>query len=308
MSAMKVFGISAVRNEADIIGLAVLHHLRLGLDRILVMDNGSTDGTGEILQRIAGADPRLRWFCDDRAFDQAGMATELAREAQRQGADWVVPFDADEFWWAAEGASFRDVLEGSDAGSLCTVPLNFIQARRQREAAPDAAARAVYRAYETVPMGNLARQLMESHEIGMFQVAYLRKHVLRPTEGVEIERGNHAVRGVRGETRMDENLLCLHLPLRSRALLESKTERSRRLIEAGITGGAWRVWYWARELSRGNLEKEWAANSSRNGRLDVYGESYELLFDPRLRNVLQPVMEEWMKLYEEVFSIGRASL
>lgn len=305
---MKLFGISAVRNEADIIGLTVLHHLRLGLDRVLVTDNGSTDGTGEVLQRIARADSRLRYFSDDRMFNQAATATELAREAYRQGADWVLPFDADEFWWSARGVSLRDVLEGSDAGSLYTVPLNFIQSRCQKEATPDAVMRATYRAYETVPIGNLARQLLEAHKVGMSQIAYPPKHVVRLTDSVEIGRGNHSVRGTRGESRMDENLLCLHLPLRSRALLESKTERSRRLAEAGLTGGAWHVWHWAREIARGNLEEEWAANSQQDGQLDVYGESYNLLFDPRLKNIAKPLLEGWASLYEEARSTRRASL
>jgi hypothetical protein len=33
----------------------------------------------------------------------------LAREAIRQGADWVIPFDADEFWWMT-GGNVREAL------------------------------------------------------------------------------------------------------------------------------------------------------------------------------------------------------
>ena len=39
-----VYGISMVRNEADIIPLNVLYHLASGIDRMLVVDNGSTNG------------------------------------------------------------------------------------------------------------------------------------------------------------------------------------------------------------------------------------------------------------------------
>src|SRR3712207_6180913 len=94
---MKIFGISMVRNEVDIIRLSVLHHLSLGLHRLLIVDNGSTDGTDEELKRLE-QDKRVSWTRDTSQYRQSEILTELAREAHRLGADWVVPFDADEFW------------------------------------------------------------------------------------------------------------------------------------------------------------------------------------------------------------------
>ena len=42
---MRVFGITTVRNAASTIRISVLLHLALGMERILVLDNGSTDAT-----------------------------------------------------------------------------------------------------------------------------------------------------------------------------------------------------------------------------------------------------------------------
>ena len=78
---MKVFGISIVRNEVDIIGLNILHHLSLGLDEMLIVDNGSSDGTDRVLQRQLGIDGRIKWSRNDGPYKQPEIFTELAREA-----------------------------------------------------------------------------------------------------------------------------------------------------------------------------------------------------------------------------------
>src|SRR5690242_13524701 len=49
----RVWGLTVVRNEADVIRANLWYHLSLGLERILVVDNGSTDQTGDILESLA---------------------------------------------------------------------------------------------------------------------------------------------------------------------------------------------------------------------------------------------------------------
>ena len=50
---MNIFAVMMVRNEADIIRVNILHHLAQGVDHFLVVDNGSSDETVEILTRLA---------------------------------------------------------------------------------------------------------------------------------------------------------------------------------------------------------------------------------------------------------------
>ena len=135
--SMKVFGIALVRDEADVIRLSVGHQLSLGLDRVLVVDNGSSDGTTLVLERLSRDDDRIRWSSDAGPYHQAEIMTALAREALRQGADWIVPFDADEFWWVA-GGNLRAVLAAVTAGALRAPVVNFVQRRDQLVPAEDA--------------------------------------------------------------------------------------------------------------------------------------------------------------------------
>ncbi|MDP5227713.1 MULTISPECIES: glycosyltransferase family 2 protein [Arthrobacter] len=99
-----------VRDEADIIAEVVRHQLAQGLDFVLVADNGSADGTLEILEKMARADHRILVAKDSepRHF-QSEKITYLAWAAWRNGAKWVVPFDGDEFFFA-EGELLGDFL------------------------------------------------------------------------------------------------------------------------------------------------------------------------------------------------------
>src|SRR5690348_3868981 len=82
-----------VRNEADIIERSIKQLWSQGVDRIVVLDNGSTDGTTEILQ-----DLNVSVIYDAEAtFLQRQRMTELT-ESHARLDEWVVPFDADEMW------------------------------------------------------------------------------------------------------------------------------------------------------------------------------------------------------------------
>jgi len=288
-----VHGLLVARNEADIIRTNVLYHLSLGLDRLLVVDNGSTDGTDRVLREL-GKDPRVRWTRDEGLFYHGQIATELAREAYREGADWVVPIDADEFWLAPDG-NFRGVLEESEAGALRARLLNFFQRREQRESAPDALLYMTRRIREPVVTERgkrkLARELVESHKISKLEIE-LKKWVSRPTADIEIVFGNHKVEGVAGLKRESHEIVCLHAPIRSRARLDGKAEVGERSEETGSDPNqGWHVKRWRRLRDEGRLEQEWAASSYSGEFLDVYGVRRKTVFDPTLRDAVAPFLE-----------------
>jgi len=98
------------RDEAEVVDAQLAFRLHAGVDFVIATDNGSRDGTAEILERYerAGLLRLLREDADD--MRQAEWVTGMARlAAAEHGADWVVNADADEFWWP-RGGSLKAVL------------------------------------------------------------------------------------------------------------------------------------------------------------------------------------------------------
>ena len=282
---MQVFGLMVVRNEADILTINVRHHRAVGVDRFLIIDNGSTDGTDQILRNLS-QNGLVEWTRDPGSYRQAEMTTELAREAWRQGADWVIPIDADEFWCAPAG-DLRSVLENSSAGAIQVEVLNFIQRRDQVEATPGGLLSMTRRA--ALPAGPLeqVRELVEAREFAYVEAMYSPKFISRPAVDIRIAMGNHGVSGVAGPIEATDEIVCFHAALRARAVLEAKVEHGARVAELGLgPEQGWHVRRWLRVAEEGLLEKEWLANSYADNYLDVYGVRHPVVFDPRLRDLI----------------------
>lgn len=96
-----IAGVCYCLNEADVIGHSIEHHLAEGLGRIYVAHGPSTDGTADILASF-GRDVRVVPY-QHVHYDQAFWTTKMASLAAADGAAWIVPFDADEFWTAPGG-------------------------------------------------------------------------------------------------------------------------------------------------------------------------------------------------------------
>lgn len=92
---MRVWAVTTVRDEVDIIGHTIAHLLAEGVEHIFVYDGMSIDGTRDVL---AGFNQVTVFDDHERYHLQPKRMTELAELAYANGAEWIIPFDADEWW------------------------------------------------------------------------------------------------------------------------------------------------------------------------------------------------------------------
>ena len=105
--AHPVIAVSMFYNEVDIAPYVVPHMLE-EVDRVIIADNRSTDGTYEALCRLSRDDSRLTVVVEGGfGYRQAEVMNRLVATVPE--AAWAMGWDADE-WWDSPDGRIADVL------------------------------------------------------------------------------------------------------------------------------------------------------------------------------------------------------
>jgi glycosyltransferase involved in cell wall biosynthesis len=273
--AMRLVMTLLVRNEEDIVRANVAYHLAAGVDFIIATDNGSTDGTVEILEEYqrAGTLRLLHEPADD--YSQWRWVTRMARLAHDEhGADWVINNDADEFWWPLRGdlKAALSQVEGS-AGTVVAPRSNFVP---RPESGQPFFERMIWR--ERVSLNSVGMPLPP-------------KVCHRARPDVEVEQGNHAARAAGlGPAAAVQPFLIFHFPLRSFAQFARKIETggaayARNTELPPEVGATWRHLY--AEWQAGRLAKYYDAQVIPDDVLAARLQTNDLLVDTRVRDFMR---------------------
>lgn len=209
------------------------------VDHVIVQDNGSTDGTIEILEQL---DVEL---LHDRmvGYYQSEAMSELAAVAANRGADIVVPFDADEIWYSPFGR-IAGVLSEHARASVFRARLFDHVASSSDASEADPVRRITWRRREAAPLPKVA---------------------VRTRPNVTIHQGNH---GADFGATQDNLLIVRHFPYRTPEQFVKKVRNGAaayaatnlpedvgkhwrdygRLLDAGgpsAIGDVFRAWFWS---------------------------------------------------------------
>jgi len=100
MRSAKIHGICMVKNEADIIEQNLKSSIKW-CDHIYVFDNGSTDGTWNIVKQLAKKHTQIIPYIQKKCLFTAGLRREVFNKYKhkaKQGDWWCCRLDADEFY------------------------------------------------------------------------------------------------------------------------------------------------------------------------------------------------------------------
>ena len=100
MKPFKIYSLLLVKNEADIIRASLLAAIQWS-DKVIVIDNGSSDGTWEIVQEMAAQNPCIEAFMQYKGGFRIGLrakAFKAYRQEMTRNDWWCVRLDADEFF------------------------------------------------------------------------------------------------------------------------------------------------------------------------------------------------------------------
>ena len=221
-----------VRDEADIVAAVVEHHVAAGVDLLIVTDNGSVDGTKEILATYQDAGVVELHHEPGRDYRQGEWVTRMARRAARvHGADWVINADADEFLWA--DAPLPAVFAGLAGGGVVVPRDNLV-------AEPGAA-------------GSWVDRLVLRDELSLSsrgtRIGAKFCHVGDPD--VTVAYGNHTASGPRiGPPADDHPLRMLHVPDRGFAQYQRKIRNGGAAYAANTEVSADVGWHWREDYDR----------------------------------------------------------
>jgi hypothetical protein len=232
-----------VRDEIDIIKHNIEFHLRFGIENFVVTDNGSVDGTRDILGAFERRLGKSMVIIDDAepAHHQSVRVNRMIQVAkQKFRPRWIISSDADEFWYPASG-HYHSEIDGRKNVLNCYWHNFLPRPNTPWQEFTDVGEMPGYHG-ETSKTFCLARGL-----IGMYA-------------------GNHESRSIPHITSRSDNIRVYHYPVRSYEQFERKVVQgcraSLKASDPESVNWHWREYYQAWE--NGRLPQMYEELASRN--------------------------------------------
>lgn len=254
------------RDEVDVIEENILFHLDRGVDFIIATDNGSCDGTTEILAKYEKQGLLHLIHEPSRVLDQAAWVNRMGCLAfEKYQADLIFHCDADEFWYPRSGSLKCELLARPRADVLHANVVNILM--RDRNGGEVFPEDAVYAAIK--PYSKDLRQPRNVDNTSFLLFKYPSKVIYKLKKGyLPVVAGNHRIESDGKlppfSERLSHDISVIHFPVRGMGQFARKAinggvarENYEKSIALGVGTRGWHIKRWL-ELSRsGKLMEEY---------------------------------------------------
>ncbi len=228
-----------VRDEADIIENNICFHLNHGVDYIVATDNGSKDGTLEILKKYQKQGVLDLNNEKTHTYEQSKWVSKMAKKAVDSfGATHLLHADADEFWYPTSGDLKTQLPKQNE---VYYVPvINYLPELHNTPLTS--------KKYIVSNPYTHAAEYSRDPSWRLFLHIYHPK-VMTASEFVKIEQGNHLVSGDAPQKRIDvQHIFIHHFSIRSYSQFKSKVVNGGKSYlknpdKSPGLGWHWKDWY-----------------------------------------------------------------
>jgi glycosyltransferase involved in cell wall biosynthesis len=243
-----------VKNEADIIEDNIRFHASQGVDCFVVMDNGSKDGTREIVNSLK---QEFDIYLIDRPiqdYQQSNWKSEMAFASRKHlNADWSIANDADEFWFSDSG-NLKDEL--SHWGSI-------VECKRVNMLSDENFYTDGYDYLDSpykvcLPIFNRDANLIEDNDLSI-QLGKISGKVMVNNHGlIRVKGGNHRAwhwwSGI--NQRITPSITVYHYPIRSKQHFVEHIKHRSALLASGVKKMGDHYRRWVRLYDAGQIDEE----------------------------------------------------
>ena len=253
---MRISAILGVKDEIELVAACVAHLRAIGVDLIIAIDSGSTDGSLEWLRQHESSSGLWLVEHDDQNPESEALwyrlAEDLARSAQ---TDWVIFLDADEFWMPASGSLRATAgLDGLDVLQVArfNVPLDGYGLLTDTRGPPCGLCE-VELIVEAIP--DFRGYLERFPNTPWIRGVPMPKIMVRPECIGELDAGTHDVHGADGmplRRSRPVDLLIAHLPFTTEQRMRRKVANIQRFFAAHaelLRAQPQFGWHWQRWLA-----------------------------------------------------------
>lgn len=247
VSVLKLAMTLLVRDEVDIVEQNISFHLSQGVDEVVVVDNGSVDGTRDVLADLARHAPIYIFDEPTHNFAQSEWVTKAALFARDHlGADWILNNDADEFWVPRRGR-IKDRLRKSLASNLSCTRLNMITSCEQLSVGAGMSG-LTFRVAQPIERRALSDIYADPLPAPYFYMDLPHKVLVRASGLKLVGQGNHAAQHDHNTFVQNGHVDIFHFPIRSRSQFERKIIQGGQAYAANPNfdenvGWHWRRWH-----------------------------------------------------------------